>query len=299
VNKKLSITAIILTYNEEIHLQRCIDSIKNICERIIVVDSFSKDATEKITEHNSIEFFENTFINHAAQFNWALENCKIETEWVLRIDADEYLLPELQSEISNKIGSLPKDVSGIEFFLRRVFLNRHIKRGLGKIKMIRLFRTNKAFVESRWMDEHVKVITGETITFEGEFADHNLNSIGWWTEKHNNYSIKEAIMLLDIEFNLFDTKEIGELNEQANSKRNKKEKYANSPLFLRSFIYFIYRYFFKLGFIEGKEGFLWHFLQGWWYRTLVDAKVYEIKKHCGSDVTKMREYIKKVYKIEL
>ena len=299
MHKKSSITAIILTYNEEIHLQRCIDSVKNICERVIVVDSFSTDATEKISEHNSIEFFQNIFINHAKQFNWALDNCKVDTEWVLRIDADEYLLPELQSEISNKIGNLPEDVSGIELYLRRVFLNRHIKRGLYKIKMIRLFRSRKGFVENRWMDEHIKVIEGKTIVFDGEFADHNLNNISWWTEKHNNYSIKEAIMLLDLEFNLFKTNEIGVLNDQAKAKRIKKEKYAKFPLFIRSFIYFMYRYFFKLGFLEGKEGFLWHFLQGFWYRVLVDAKIFEIKKVCGNDVLKIRAYIKEIYKIEL
>jgi glycosyltransferase involved in cell wall biosynthesis len=299
MSKKLSITAIILTYNEEIHLQRCIDSIKNICEKIIVIDSFSKDSTEKIVKQNNVDFYQNKWVNYATQFNWGLKNTSISSDWVLRIDADEYLLPELQLEISDKIENLPKNISGIELFLRRFFLGRHIKRGLGNIKMIRLFRTNKAFVESRWMDEHIKVIEGDIIVFDGEFADHNLNNIAWWTEKHNGYSIREAIDLLNIEFNLFNTKEAGKLNNQSNSKRKKKVKYVNYPLFLRCFIYFIYRYFFKLGFLEGKEGFLWHFLQGWWYRTLVDSKIYEIKKACGSDVQKMKEYIKRHYNIEL
>ncbi len=299
MSKKLSITAIILTYNEEIHLQRCIDSIKNICEKIIIIDSFSTDSTEKIGKENNVDFYQHKWVNYATQFNWGLKNTSISSDWVLRIDADEYLLPELQLEISDKIENLPKNISGIELFLRRVFLDRHIKRGLGNIKMIRLFRTNKAFVENRWMDEHIKVIEGDIIVFDGEFADHNLNNITWWTEKHNGYSIREAIDLLNIEFNLFNTEEIGELNNQSNSKRKKKVKYVNYPLFLRCFIYFIYRYFFKLGFLEGKEGFLWHFLQGWWYRTLVDSKIYEIKKACGSDVQKMKEYIKRHYNIEL
>jgi glycosyltransferase involved in cell wall biosynthesis len=300
MNKKSpSLTAIILTYNEEIHLQRCIDSIKDVCQRIIIVDSFSTDNTEKIAKENSVEFFKNPWKNYATQFNWGLENADISTDWVLRIDADEYLLPELQEDIKEELDSLPNNVSAIEVYLRRVFLNRHIKRGLGKIKMIRLFRNKKAFVENRWMDEHIKVLEGDTITFNSEFADHNLNDIGWWSLKHNGYSIREAIDLLDIELDILNTKEEGTLNQQANAKRNTKVKYVKSPLFLRSFIYFVYRYFFKLGFLEGKEGFLWHFLQGWWYRTLVDTKIYEIKKHCGNDVVKIREYIKNVYKIEL
>ena len=149
------------------------------------------------------------------------------------------------------------------------------------------------------MDEHIKVLEGRTITFDSEFADHNLNNIGWWTQKHNGYSIREAIQLLDIEFGILENKDEGKLNDQANSKRKFKERYVKFPLFFRSFIYFVYRYFFKMGFLEGKEGFLWHFLQGWWYRTLVDAKIYEIKKHCGNDVKRIKKYLKEVYKIEL
>jgi len=89
------------------------------------------------------------------------------------------------------------------------------------------------------------------------------------------------------------------LSNQAASKRTKKLKYAKQPLFWRSFAYFIYRYFFKLGFTEGKEGFLWHFLQGWWYRTLIDAKIWEIKKHCGNDINKIKEYLKVNHSIQI
>jgi hypothetical protein len=90
-----------------------------------------------------------------------------------------------------------------------------------------------------------------------------------------------------------------QLSEQAAAKRRKKHKYAMQPLFWRSFAYFLYRYFIRLGFLEGKEGFLWHFLQGWWYRTLVDAKVYEIKKACGTDTLKIKAYLKKEYGMEV
>ena len=132
------------------------------------------------------------------------------------------------------------------------------------------------------------------------FVDHNLNSLGWWTNKHNNYAIREAIDLLDTELGLkVKTEENAVLSQDASHKRLKKMKYAKLPLFWRSFYYFIYRYLFKLGFTEGKEAFLWHFLQGWWYRTLVDAKIYEIKKHCGSDVIKIKDFIKKNYQIDL
>jgi glycosyltransferase involved in cell wall biosynthesis len=294
-----SLTAIVLTFNEEIHLQRCLNSLKNVCSHIIVIDSFSKDSTKKIAEINNVTFCENPWVNYAAQFNWALDNCDITTDWVLRMDADEYLMPDLQNEILEKLNTIQEPINGVDLYLRRVFLGRHMKRGLGKIKMMRLFRYRKARIENRWMDEHAELLEGTSIVFNGEFADDNLNTIGWWTIKHNGYAIREAIDLLDIEYNLFGIERTDNLSEQAMQKRNLKLKYSKLPLFLRCFVYFVFRYIFRFGFLDGKEGFLWHFLQGWWYRTLVDAKIYEIKKHCGNDVVKIREYTKNVYKIEL
>ena len=146
-----SLTAIILTYNEEIHLQRCLDSLKGVASKIIIIDSFSEDKTKEITETNGARFYQNPWTNHSVQFNWALENCPIKTNWIIRLDADEYLTPELQIEIKEKLSNLDDSISGIEIPLKRVFLNKHMKRGLGEIKMIRLFRKGKAKIENRWL----------------------------------------------------------------------------------------------------------------------------------------------------
>jgi hypothetical protein len=152
------------------------------------------------------------------------------------------------------------------------------------------------------MDEHIYISEGNTVVFSNPFFDHNLNNIGWWTQKHNGYSIREAIDYLNIEFQLIPEqkeKDNKQFVNHASAVRKKKLKYVKLPLFWRAFFLFIYRYFFKLGFINGKEGFLWHFLQGWWYRTLVDAKIFEIKKNCGSDKEKILKYIKDNYNIDL
>lgn len=299
---KENISVIILTYNEEIHLDRCLKSAKSIASDIYMVDCFSTDNTAEIAKLNSaVVYLHNWENNYAKQFNWALDNLPIKTEWVLRLDADEYLTDELISEIRKKLQGISNDVSGIEIPLRRVFLNKIIKRGTGKIYLLRLFRYGKAECESRWMDEHIRVLEGKTLRFQHEFADHNLNDLSWWTNKHVGYAIREAVDLLDIEFGILNAnknKSQVKLGEQASSKRQKKIAYSKQPLFLRSFLYFIYRYFFKLGFLEGKEGFLWHFLQGWWYRTLVDAKIFEIKKVCGNDKEKIIDYLLSKYGID-
>ena len=298
--EKQSITAIILTYNEELHLQRCLNSIKSLCENIVVVDSFSTDSTAVIAKKNGVHFIQNKWVNYAVQFNWALKNVSITTDWVLRIDADEYLTDELQVEIVKSLPKIISPINGIVLPLKRVFLDKHIKWGLGTIMLLRLFRTGTAKSEFRWMDEHIQLLEGETIDFKNAFADHNLNNISYWTNKHIGYAIREAIELLDLEIGLLPShKDQGYLSKQANKKRMLKYKYAKKPLFLRAFIYFLYRYFFMLGFMDGKEGFLWHFLQGWWYRTLVDVKIYEIKKRCGTDKECIKRYLNSQYEIDI
>lgn len=300
----LDLSVIILTFNEEIHIRRCIENVKDIAKDVYVVDSFSSDRTIQIAEALGAKVYQNKWENsHAKQFNWALDNLPITTTWILRLDADEYLTEELKTELKNNLTGLSDDVSGIILPLRRIFMNRHIKYGVGKILLLRIFRYKHAICESRWMDEHIQTLDGNTVEFENEFADDNLNNIGWWTTKHNGYSIREAIDLLDLEFNILikdgEGDENASLSEHAKHKRNLKHSYARKPLFLRSFMYFIYRYFFKLGFLDGKEGFVWNFLQGWWYRTLVDTKIYEIKKACGNDREKIIEYIRLNYNIDL
>ena len=299
----LDISVIILTFNEEIHIKRCLDRISPYVKNVFIIDSFSTDKTiEFAKEYKNVTVLQNKWTNYATQFNWALENTSIDTKWVLRLDADEYLTEELVEELKEKLPILEQDVTGVVFPLRRVFLGRTIRRGMNQVKLLRLFQNGKAKSEVRQMDEHIQVIEGRTIEFKNEFADDNLNNLSWWTQKHVGYAIREAADLLDIEFDLTNVSTFDEskqISEQAHQKRMLKHKYAMKPLFWRSFAYFIYRYFFKLGFLEGKEGFLWHFLQGWWYRTLVDAKVFEIKKACGNDKEKIKEHLKKYYNIML
>lgn len=299
----LDLSVIILTYNEELHIRRCIENIVPIAKEIFIIDNYSTDRTlDTAKEYPNVTVLQNKWVNYATQFNWALDNAPITTEWVLRLDADEYLTEELKSELREKLPEVSEEHTGIIFPLRRVFLGRVIRHGMPRIKMIRMFRYGKARSEIRMMDEHIELLEGDAIEFENAFADDNLNNLSWWTQKHVGYAIRETVDMLDIEYNLTGASTIDDnrnISKQAKAKRLKKHKYAREPLFVRSFAYFIYRYFFKLGFLDGKEGFLWHFLQGWWYRTLVDAKIFEIKKKCGCDPEKIKELLRTEYNISI
>lgn len=299
----LDISAIILTFNEEMHIKRCLDNISSIVKEVFIIDSYSTDKTlEIVKEYDNVKVLQNKWVNYATQFNWGLKNAHIKTDWIIRLDADELLLPELIDELEQKIPTLDENTTGITLKRRHIFLGKWMKRGTYPVKLLRIFKNGKAICEERFMDEHIQLLEGTSVEMEHDFVDNNLNNISWWANKHVGYSIREAVDLLDIEFDLTGSAatDVGRnINEQAMAKRMKKHKYARQPLFWRSFAYFCYRYFFKLGFLEGKEGFLWHFLQGWWYRTLVDAKIYEIKKTCGNDKERIKQHLKEVYGIEL
>lgn len=300
----LDLSVIILTYNEEIHIRRCLENICPIAKKVIVVDSPSTDSTVAIChEFDNVEVVVHKYPgNQAEQFNWAIDNLAIETEWVLRLDADEYLMPELIDELKEKLPSLPESVNGVIFNRRHIFMGKWMKRGIYPVKLLRVFRHGKGMCEQRLMDEHIQLTEGCSVEFENDFCDHNLNDLTWFCHKHVNYATREAVDLLDIELDLTgaaSTDGNKNISRQAQAKRMKKHKYAKQPLFWRSFAYFCYRYFLKGACLDGKAGFIWTFLQGWWYRTLVDAKIYEVKKACGSDKDAIKKYIREKWGLSI
>jgi glycosyltransferase involved in cell wall biosynthesis len=278
----MSLTAVILTLNESRHLPRCLASLEGVVDRVLVVDSFSGDETACIAESHGAQFVQHAFINHASQFNWSLTQLDDDTHWVLRIDADEYLTPELAAEIRERLSSLDAEVNGV-FCIRRIIFQGRLIRfgGLFYIRVLRLFRYGRGRCENRWMDEHIKV-GGSTTNFRGAMIDDNLNSLTWWSDKHNRYASREAIEMLNLKYGFLPIDSAASLvnGSQASFKRLIKERvYARLPAGFRAFTYFFYRYVIRLGFLDGRTGAAFHVLQGFWYRYLVDAKVGEVERY--------------------
>ena len=298
----LDITAIILTYNEEVHIRRCLENVKQFAKRIIIVDCFSKDKTCEIAKEMGAEVIQHEWPgNQAEQFNWLIDNVSINTKWILRLDADEYLMPDLIAELNEKLPTMDEGVSALSLSRARAYCGKILHHGIvNGIRIVRIFRTGKARYDKRIMDEHLSILDGKTIEMKHQFVDDNRLTIGQFTIKHENYASREAAILLDAECHLSDTSKLEkDHGEEVEKKRAQKAKYAKMPLFWRAFGYFIYRYIVKGGWRDGKEGFLWDFLQGWWYRTLVDAKIFEVKKACGNDKEKIREFLKDNYNIDI
>lgn len=282
---RTSVTAIILTQNERLHIERCIRSLQSHVERIVVVDSGSTDPTAEIASRCGAEVYRNPFRNYATQFNWALENCAIATDWVMRIDADEFIDEELGNQISVRLPAAELGVSGFVVERRVTFLGKTIRFGGGVSpqRLLKIWRRGKGAVENRWMDEHTVLFEGNTSTLSGTLIDDNLKGVTFWVDKHNRYASREMIDALNFEYQFFEEPSLSNLSREAKAKRvAKKSVYARLPLFYRAFWYFIYRYFFRLGFLDGKAGLVFHLMQGLWYRLLVDVKIYEAREYIGS-----------------
>ena len=295
----LDITVIILTFNEEIHIERCIRSVQSLARNIFVVDSFSTDRTVEIAESLGAKAVQHEFINHAQQFQWALDHLPIGTEWIMRLDADEYLTQELVQEIQNRLPRLSDDTAGINLKRKHIFWDHWIRHGTRyPLVLLRIWRTGKGRIEQRWMDEHIVVAEGTIETFQQDFCDHNLNDISWWTDKHNRYATREAIDILNRKYHLFAiddamNREPG-ISQAALKRWIKEHCYNRLPAFSGPLFYFLYRYFICLGFLDGKSGLVYHFLQGFWYRFLVEAKVMEL----NSELRKMDVRELKLEKLE-
>lgn len=260
------VTVIILTKNEEKNIKASVNSAKQIANRVLVVDSGSEDATKEIAEANGAEVYFHEWRGHANQFNWALDNCNIQTEWVFRLDADERISNELALEIKEKL-KCSKSIDGYKMRWRVYFMGKWIRHGgTHKPYFLRLFRYGKGRVENKLMDEHI-IVDGKVEKLEGDLIHYDYKGLDSWLTKHIWYSNLEIEMQ-------------GKQKNVINGNQVQKAKrsfYYRLPIFLRARIYYWYRYYGQLGFLDGKEGKIFIYLQAYWYRFVVDAKLYEMK----------------------
>lgn len=270
------ITTIILTKNEEKNIRNCIESVASISSKIILVDSYSTDNTVKIAEeYPNVEVFFNKFINYGNQFKYALDNIEINTTWVFRLDADEQLTPKSRKELSD-LCDIHKntDINGIIFPLEVTFLGKKLKHGgVYPFKKLCIFKYGHAYMEDRYMDEQLVLIDGKIVEMKEVSLHHDYKDLSFWIEKHNWYATRAAKDYLI-------RKDEGDahtnLDLPAKVRRIIKYKiYYKLPSGIRTTLFFIYRYIFRLGFLDGKAGFYYNFFQAYWYRVLVDAKIYE------------------------
>ncbi|MBE9135941.1 glycosyltransferase family 2 protein [Nodosilinea sp. LEGE 07088] len=273
------ISLIILTRDEEANLSTCLESLKGLDAEVFVVDSGSIDNTLSIASAWGCHVYSHEWVNHGEQVNWAIENLPFNTPWSMRLDADERLTSDLVDELNTKLVQSEAQISGYLIKRRVFFMGRWIRfGGYYPTWLLRVWRTGHASCESRYMDEHMVLSKGSLDKLHHDLIDENLKGLNFWINKHNRYSELEIQDIIDTqsEANLL----LGSNNGSQPSQRRwvKQNLYFRSPLFLRALIYFLMRYVIGLGFLDGIPGLIFHVFQGFWYRFLIDAKLYEKMK---------------------
>ena len=275
------VTVIILIGQEKIHLQRCIEKLAPLEPKCIwLIESQPDDGGVAIAKETAekLGLTLKTVYNkwpglYAKQFNWALDYVEKETGkgesekgegWILRLDADEYLMPVTCEKLKEELPKLSEEVAGLTLELKRRFCGREIRHATNGIRLLRIWRAGHGRSEERAMDEHIEV-DGKVIDFDGAFYDDNLNDMDWWREKHRGYAKREAADALAFAR--------GEIHFKP-----AKETYYRMPRYLRALIYFAIRYFLKGGFLDGYGGWMWNFWQGLWYRWIVDREIGRISR---------------------
>lgn len=268
----IDITAIIITKNEEKNIARCLDSIKDLVQRAVVVDSGSTDRTVELAKAHGADVYFHAFEYYSKQWNWGLDNCDIDTKWVIRLDADESFPPALCAEIEEKTKEHDQDgVNGFWMAADYYFLGKKL-RGHKKRKLM-VFKTKYGRIEDRRRDAHTVLSSGTSIELDHQFEHYDFKDLDTFVRRYNWYATREAQDYVDYLNGKRDAALTDERNQQ---KRNKKyDVYYKAKPFRRALLLFIRNYCLRGGWKDGKEGLIYHVLATFWYRFLVDAKIYE------------------------
>lgn len=275
---------IIITFNEEIHLPRLLNSIKNLNAPIFVLDSGSTDNTLNICTQFGATVYYHPFDNHPKQWHQALNCFDILTPWVICLDADQIVTPELFTQLQKFKNENFTHINSIYFNRKNIFKGKWLKYGgYYPFYLLKMFRYKIGFSDLNENMDHRFIVPGKSVIWKnGHIIEENLkeNEISFWITKHNKYS------------NLVADEEIERINAMRSQTINPaffgtpdertaffKKLWWKLPLYLRPILYFGYRFFFKFGFLDGKQGILFHFLQGFWFRLIVDIKIEEKLKN--------------------
>jgi len=270
-------TVILLSFNSEDTLGATLARAREVAEEIFVVDSFSSDGTVALAESYGAKVVQHAFENYGAQRNWGIDNLPIKTRWQLHLDADEVM----DAELAAAIKALPDEPGHAGYFVPRYvrFLGRVLRHGgMSPTWHLRLFRSGVGRCEDRKYDQHFLLARpGTTGQLPGVMIDDIAMSLSEWTARHNRWADGEVA---EMDAAKLSNAEQGRLvadaqGNPAQRKRALREKYNKLPLFVRPFALFGYRFFFKLGFLDGTEGFIFWVLQTFWFRFLIDAKIWE------------------------
>ena len=281
---RIPVSAVVLTRDEELNLGACLESMQALLDEVYVVDSGSTDRTLEIARAHGAIVVEHEFTGHSAQWQWALSNLPLKHEWVLGLDADQRLTPELADELRAQFADTSSLESYAAFYVtrRNVFRGKWIRwGGYYPKRFIKLFRRSQLVHEEADLLDHHFRVTGKVGTLKHDLIEENLkeDSIDFWIQKHLRY----ADLLAQEEARRRNGRSPATVKPAAFGNPDERAEWQNKtwailPRFVRAPAYFLWRYFFRLGFLDGKQGFAFHFLHAFWFRLITDLKIDEQRR---------------------
>lgn len=281
MNDRRPLSVFVMTYNEELNLERCLES---VCERageVIIVDSFSSDHTLEIARRYTDRIYQHPYEAHPQQWQWTLSQVPFRYEWIFAVDADFQVTPALWDEIAQALARGDPAVNGYFVRHRQIFRGRFLRHGTMYPRYwLRLFRRTKVHLDPRDLVDVHFYVEPPVGRLEQDVVEDNRKEreIAFWIEKQLRFAHRQAVEELH-----------GEDTEHALPARARllgtpdertlwlKAVWRRLPRYVRPWLLFAYRYVLRLGFLDGKEGFLYHFTQALVYRTLVDARMEELE----------------------
>ena len=282
MDNKIPVSAIILTYNEELNIANCLESLKDLIQEIYIIDSFSNDKTLEIAKRYTDKIYQHSFETHAKQWNWGFRNISYSCEWVMALDADQIIPEGLKSELRSLFNNPPADINGYYIKRRQFFRGKWIIFGGYYPKyLLKLFKLEYAKCDEKELVDHRFYIQGKIGKLKNYIIEDNKNEddIVFWLEKHIRFiklKSRELIEYRKIRGQWLIKPSFWGSYDQRTLWL--KDTYYRMPLYVRPFVYFILRYFILLGFLDGFRGFLFHFLQAFWYRLILDVKIDELRR---------------------
>ena len=276
-----TITVVIPTYNEEKNIAECILSCRDIAERILLLDNLSTDATKEIAESLGAEVYqtERSYKERIAMLDGEIP---IHTDWILYLDADERLTPESARELKELCDRYAEtEVNGIVCRYRQRFMGKDLNYGDSVGRKLRVFKPGKAYMEDMELDEHIVLRSGRCVYMNNPFIHFSYKGLEHWIAKHNNYSKRHAKEFLEIKSGRREIRLEGLAGFTKLRRILKFKLYYRLPPGLRAWMYFAYRYYLRLGFLDGRIGRMYLFFKAYWYRYLTDAYILELQNQQG------------------
>lgn len=274
------LSAVVLAYNEQPNIRHCLESLKGLCE-IHVVDSGSTDATVAICREYTPHVHVHAYTSHAQQWAWALEHLPLKGPWVLAMDADFVLTPQLRERLARELPRMPEGVGGV--YVRHLyhFGGGLIRFGGTKSFWLRLVRRGRARVDTSDLVDFRFAVDGEVRCWREAVVEYNRHDddISVWLRKQDKFALRlaveEELRRAGAHRWMVKPRLLGNSDQRFVWLR---ERWLRLPLFIRPPLYFFYRYVLALGFLDGRAGFLYAALQGFWLRLVVDWKVAELRR---------------------